>query len=141
MGVNPDFIKALEEAGAREDVFKDMIHEGQEIIKKHMEEASQEHNKTGQMLKSVKKKEVIEKDGSISGDVVFSGTTCIYRSKKTGKKVYITNWLKAFRIEYGVRSAKPRPFIGPAVKKAESHILKKWNEMMEEEMKRINDSY
>jgi len=56
---------------------------------------------------------------------------------KEGKKYDITNWLKAFRIEYGTSHEKAEPFVSPAIHACEGHIRARWQEIFDKELKKL----
>ena len=76
------------------------------------------------------------KNGEWVGRVKFTGTDGTHKTKD-GKKYDITNWLKAFRIEYGTSHQKAEPFVRPAIQGCQGNIKKKWDEINDKELKKL----
>lgn len=133
MDIPQDFINAVVKASENEAVFSEMVAAGQEIMKNEILEGARKHIVTGKMQASIKCSKPVLKDGACSGRVYFSGEVLKYKSKKSGKTISITNWLKAFRIEYGTRYQKAEPFVAPAILNSESKINSKMGEIMDKE--------
>lgn len=132
-----DMIKKIETFSNSEEIYQELISEGQAIMKSAIESGANKHIITGKMAKSLKcTKPTKNKDGNWVGRVKFTGTDGVSKTK-SGKKYDITNWLKAFRIEYGTSNEKAEPFVRPAIKGCESQINKKWKEMYERKLKNL----
>ena len=132
-----DMIKNIERFANSEEVYTKMISEGQEIMKSAIENGAKKHIKTGKMAKSIKwTKPTKDKNGNWVGRVKFTGTDGKYVSKD-GKKYDITNWLKAFRIEYGTSTEKAEPFVRPAIQGCQNDISNKWKELYDKEVKKL----
>lgn len=130
-------IKRIESFANNEEIYTELISEGQNIMKSEIQSGASKHIKTGKMASSLKKtKPKMDSNGEWVGRVKFSGSSGVYTTK-SGKKYDITNWLKAFRIEYGTSKQKANPFVRPAIEKSESVIRKKWNEIYERELKSL----
>lgn len=128
-------IKRIESFANNEEIYTELISEGQNIMKSEIQSGASKHIKTGKMASSLKKtKPKRNSNGEWVGRVKFFGSSGVYTAK-SGKKYDITNWLKAFRIEYGTSKQKANPFVRPAIEKSESVIRKKWNEIYERELK------
>lgn len=94
-----------------ENLAFEMIDAGQEVMLKNIISGASEHQKNGDMYKSLKKsKPVIDKNGDAVGRVKF------YGKDRNGMQ----NWYKAIWIEYGRTGQDAQPFIRPAIKNSES---------------------
>lgn len=128
-------IKGIESLANSEEVYQEMISAGQEIMKSAIQNGASKHVVTGKMASSLKcTKPKKDKDGNWVGRVKFTGTDGTHVTKN-GKKYDITNWLKAFRIEYGTSKEKAKPFVRPAIQGCESQINKKWEEIYGKKVK------
>ena len=132
-----EMIKTIEGFSNKDDVYQEMISAGQEIMKNAIETGARRHRKTGKMANSlVCTKPMKNKSGDWVGRVKFEGSSGVYRTKK-GKKYDITNWLKAFRIEYGTSQQTAQPFVRPAIKRCEGNIYNKMNTIFEREVNKL----
>lgn len=132
-----DMIKKIDKFATSEEVYKEMISAGQKIMKSSIESGASKHVETGKMARSLISTEPVKNaDGEWVGRVKFSGSDGVHRTKK-GKKYDITNWLKAFRIEYGTSKQKAEPFVRPAIKGCESEINAKWKQIYERKLKEL----
>lgn len=132
-----DMISKIETFANSEEVYQNMISEGQGIMKSAIESGASKHIKTGRMAKSLRNtKPIKDKNGNWIGRVKFTGTDGKYITKD-GKKYDITNWLKAFRIEYGTSKQKAEPFVRPAIQSCEGKINRKWKEMFDKEVEKL----
>lgn len=130
-----EMIKKIETFANSEQVYQDMISAGQEIMKSAIQSGANNHVVTGRMANSLKcTKPRKNKDGNWVGRVKFTGTDGTHKTKN-GKKYDITNWLKAFRIEYGTSKEKAQPFVRPAIQGCESAISRKWKDIYERKLK------
>ena len=132
-----NMIKNIERFSNNEEVYTKMISKGQEIMKSAIEKGAKKHVKTGKMVKSLKcTKPTKDKNGNWVGRVKFIGSNGKYTTND-GKTYDITNWLKAFRIEYGTSNEKAEPFVRPAIESCNSDINKQWKEMYDKELKKL----
>ena len=130
-----DMIKNIESLANSEEQYQEMISAGQEIMKSAIESGAKKHVRTGRMANSLKStKPTKNKNGEWVGRVKFTGTDGTHKTKD-GKKYDITNWLKAFRIEYGPSQAEP--FVRPAIQGCQGNIKKKWDEINDKELKKL----
>ena len=130
-----EMIKKIETFANSEEVYQDMISAGQEIMKSAIQSGASKHVVTGRMASSLKcTKPTKNKDGIWVGRVKFTGTDGTHKTKQ-GKKYDITNWLKAFRIEYGTSHEKAQPFVRPAIQCCEGAINSQWKKMYERKLK------
>lgn len=130
-------ITELNSFANNEEIYKNMISEGQNIMKAEIESRARKHIKTGRMASSIKAtKPVKNKNDEWVGRIKFTGTDGKYVTKD-GKKYDITNWLKAFRIEYGTSFQKAEPFVRPAVESCRNDINRKWKEMHDKELEKL----
>ena len=94
-------------------------------------------NSNSNMASSLKKTTpVLDKEGAWVGRVKFTGTDGVYITKD-GKKYDMTNWYKAFRIEYGTSKQKAQPFVRPAIRGCSKDINNKWQKIFERELKKL----
>ena len=132
-----NMIKNIESLANSEEQYQEMISAGQEIMKSAIESGAKKHVRTGRMANSLKStKPTKNKNGEWVGRVKFTGTDGTHKTKD-GKKYDITNWLKAFRIEYGTSHQKAEPFVRPAIQGCQGDIKKKWDEIMDKELKKL----
>lgn len=132
-----EMIKVIEGFANKDDVYQEMISAGQEIMKSAIETGARKHRRTGKMANSlVCTKPMKNKSGDWVGRVKFEGSNGVYRTKK-GKKYDITNWLKAFRIEYGTSEQQAKPFVRPAIQGCQSNINNKMNKIFERELNKL----
>lgn len=112
-----------------------MVDAGLDVMAREIKSGASRHRVTGHMAESVgKSKPRLNKDGDMVGRVKFYGSDGVSRSKK-GKKFDRTNWIKAFRIEYG-RSGQPaQPFVRPAIQRSKSAISNAMQKKFEEATK------
>ena len=136
-GMIEDF-KGLEERS--DQVFKDMVNEGTGILKDHIQEGASQHIETGKMYKGIKKTKAryYAKQNAYIGEVKFTGSEGVYVTK-SGKKYDITNWLKAYRIEYGTSKQQAKPFVRPAVDKATPQITSAWQDRFNQEIRKCKN--
>jgi len=128
-------IKSIETFADKDDVYQEMISAGQSIMKNAIQSHAQKHKLTGRMANSIYATKPTEnKDGDWVGRVKFGGSNGVYKTK-AGKKYDITNWLKAFRIEYGTSKQSAKPFVRPAIQGCESNIYNKMKTIFERKLK------
>ena len=132
-----EMIKNIDKLANDEEIYEEMINAGTEIMKKSISQRASKHIVTGQMVNSLKTtKPTKNKDGDWVGRVKFSGSSGI-QTTKSGKKYDITNWLKAFRIEYGRSNQRAQPFVRPAIQSSEKQIQQKWEEIYDKRMSEL----
>lgn len=120
-----------------DEVAIEMVNSGLEVLKKAIEKGAVKHKITGDMAKSIYiVKARRNKDGDIVGRVKFGGSSGQYKNKKTGKRFDITNWIKAFRIEYGTSKQKAKPFVRPAIQASRVGIKKAMDSVFDKEVKK-----
>ena len=126
---------AIPECLNKDDTFLEMVEAGQEIMLDSIKKSANNHRKTGNMANSIKAtKAVIDKNGDAVGRVKFVGSDGT-KKLKNGQSFDLTNWIKAFRIEYGTSRQTAMPFVSPAIISAESQIRKKKKKKFEEKLK------
>ena len=107
-----------------EQVFVEMVEAGQKVIEDEVRKGARKHVYTGAMYNSIKSaKPKVMSNGDVVGKVRFIGSDGVTKSKN-GQKFDRTNWIKAFRIEYGTSNQAPKPFVRPVVKAAENESIK-----------------
>lgn len=127
-------IKQIETFSDKDDVYQEMVSAGQEIMKSAIQNGASKHRKTGHMASSVyAPKPYKDKNGNWTGRVKFEGTDGVYKTK-AGKKYDMTNWLKAFRLEYGTSDQPATPFVRPAIVESEEKINQKMKEIFDGKM-------
>ena len=116
----------------------DMVKAGQEVLYKAIKEGASKHIVTGDMVKSIKKwKPTIDKRGDVVGKIRFEGSSGAskYKPRKVNKRFDRTNWIKAFRIEYGTSRQRAQPFVRPAIKRSENEVREAMMKVYERGMK------
>lgn len=131
-----DMIKKIETFANNEVVYQTMISEGQGIMKSAIEAGARKHIHTGAMASSLRNTKPKQDDKGWVGRVKFTGSDGVVKSKK-GQKFDRTNWIKAFRIEYGTSKQKAEPFVRPAIQGCQGKIRNKWNEIFDKELKKL----
>lgn len=122
-------ITQIEKLSNKDEVYQSMISAGQEILQEAIKTGAERHKLTGKMLDGIySTKPVKNAQGDWVGRVKFRGSNGVYKTKD-GKKYDITNWLKAFRIEYGTSKQPAAPFLRPAVVSSEAKISKRMEEI------------
>ncbi len=102
-----------------ENLGKDMVNAGLEVMRDAIYKGTLNHVVTGHMRDSVKiKKAKIDKEGIVYGYVRFVGSEGVFYNKK-GERFDRTNWIKAFRIEYGTSKQRKQPFVRPAIQNSQ----------------------
>ncbi len=126
---------AIPEKLKEDGTYLEMISVGQEVMLESIKKSANNHKETGRMARSLKAtKPVIDKEGNAVGRVKFTGSEKRTK-KKNGECFDLTNWIKAFRIEYGTSDQKAKPFVKPAIIAAESNIRQKMQNKFEEKIK------
>lgn len=118
-----------------DEIYLKMIEAGQDVMLNAIQKGANKHIKSGKMAVSLKKtKPVIDQEGNAVGRIKFVGSDGSKTSKK-GQRFDRTNWIKAFRIEYGTSDQTAEPFVRPAIKTSESATRQAMKKVWEE---RIN---
>jgi HK97 gp10 family phage protein len=130
-----DMITTLNQLSLTDEMAQECIREGENIMMNEIQKGANKHIKTGSMAASLIKTTPILSNESWIGRIKFVGSAGVHVSK-TGAKYDITNWLKAFRIEYGTSKEKAHPFVRPAVRRSKKQISKKWQEIYDRELKK-----
>lgn len=118
-----------------DDIAKEMVEAGLEVMKKAIEEGASKHIVTGRMAASIRAyKPVTNKQGDIVGRIKFHGNDPSKKSKG-GQSFDRTNWIKAFRIEYGTSNERAEPFVSPAILRSEGEIRKAMEAVFQERVK------
>ena len=108
-----DLGDVIPEALSNENLAKEMVKAGQEILERAIKNNAQKYKRTGAMVNSVKSKTPsINKNGDIVGNVSFTG------KDKNG----MSNSQKALWIDYGTRHINGTAFVRSAVKSSESAV-------------------
>lgn len=132
MDIDKIFPKGIED----ENLALNMIKAGQEAVLPAIKSGAEKHIVTGHMAKSIRAtKPTINKKGEVVGRIKFYGTDGLSKSKK-GQRFDKTNWIKAFRIEYGTAKQKAEPFVRPAIKRSESTIKAAMQKVFDQAAKR-----
>lgn len=122
MSLNLDMDKFFPKGLHDENLDKDMVNAGLEVMRDAIHAGAQKHIVTGHMAKSVKiQKAKVNKNGLVSGHVRFAGSEGVFYNKK-GERFDRTNWIKAFRIEYGTSKQRKQPFVRPAIQNSQGRI-------------------
>ena len=129
-------IDTIEDFAMNDEIAKECIREGEKIMKKEIQSGASQHIKTGKMANSLVETTPMLQDGTWVGRIRFAGVDKEYVNEE-GKKVEITNWLKAYRIEYGTSKQKAKPFVRKAVKRSGSQISNKWQEIYDRELRKL----
>ncbi len=105
-----------------ENLGKEMVNAGLEVMRDAIQPGAERHVVTGRMAKSLKIQEAkVTKKGDVVGRVKFYGTSGTTYSK-SGQRFDRTNWIKAFRIEYGTSKQRSQPFVRPAIQSSQGRI-------------------
>lgn len=100
----------------------EMIDAGQDVMLKAIKSGAERHKRTGAMCNSLRKtKPVIDKKGDAVGRIKFTGSSGISRNSR-GRRFDRTNWIKAFRIEYGTQRQRAQPFVRPAIQSSRNAV-------------------
>ena len=120
-----------------DEVAIEMVNSGLEVMKKAIEKGAQKHKVTGDMAKSIYiVKARRNKEGDIVGRVKFGGSSGSLKNKSGTKRFDITNWIKAFRIEYGRNGQSAKPFVRPAIQSSKSSVKKAMDAVFDREVKK-----
>lgn len=129
-------IDTIEKYAMNDEIAKECIREGEKIMKLEIQKGASQHIKSGKMANSLVTTIPMLIDGTWVGRVRFTGVDKEYINKD-GKRVEITNWLKAFRIEYGTSKQKAKPFVKKAVRRSSNQISNKWQEIYDRELRKL----
>lgn len=120
-----------------DEVAIEMVNSGLEVMKRAIEKGASKHKVTGDMAKSVYiVKARRNKDGDIVGRVKFGGSSGKWKNKSGTKRFDITNWIKAFRVEYGTSDQNAKPFVRPAIQSSRAGIKKAMDAVFDKEVKK-----
>lgn len=127
---NFDFILDVDnlfpEALKDENLSKEMVKAGQEILKTAIQRSARRYRKTGSMANSIKvKAPKVSKNGDVVGSITFSG------EDKNG----MSNAQKAFWIDYGTKHIDVTAFVRSAGKSSEGAALKAMEQVFNSKMK------
>lgn len=108
-----DLSEIIPEALQNEDLAKEMVKAGQEILQRAIKTNAGRHKRTGSMANSIKAKAPTStKSGGVVGSVTFMG------KDKNG----MNNAQKALWLDYGTKHINGTAFVRSAVKSSESAI-------------------
>lgn len=114
------------EALKDENLSKEMVKAGQEILKTAIQRGAARHRKTGAMANSIKAKAPkISKNGDVVGNVNFTGTD------KNG----MNNAQKALWLDYGTKHIHGTAFVRSAIKSSEGVALKAMEQVFDSKAK------
>lgn len=132
---NFDFMElAIPKDLMNEEIYLQMISAGQDVMLNAIQKGANKHIKTGKMAGSLKKtKPVIDKEGNAIGRIKFIGSDGS-KTSKNGQRFDKTNWIKAFRIEYGTSTQNAEPFVRPAIKSSENQTKQAMQKVWEEKI-------
>ena len=118
-----------------DEIAKKMVASGAEVMAQAIREGASKHIVTGQMANSIysTKGFITKKGNEAMAKVRFGGTSKMSKSK-SGKKFDVTNWIKAFRIEYGTKNQKAHPFVRPAIRRSKNEIAKAMKDVFDREV-------
>lgn len=130
---NIDFTElVIPKALKNEETYLEMIDAGQDVMLNAIQKGANKHIRSGKMAGSLKKtKPIIDKEGSAVGRIKFIGSDGS-KTYKTGQRFDRTNWIKAFRIEYGTSDQNAEPFVRPAIKSSEANTRQAMQKVWEE---------
>ncbi len=130
-----DMIKSIEQYENNEEIYKQLISDGQQIMKDKIQSGASKHRSKlvrKHMADSIKAtRPTKDKNGCWVGRVKFVGT-----NGKVGN-FDVTHWIKAFRIENGTSKQAAEPFVKPAIAASENPIRSSWNKTFESELKKL----
>ena len=121
-----DFMKELEDVGMFDEVAPKMLEAAAPILEKEVIKQAEAHWDSGDMVKSIKKTGATA--GKQGGYYV-----CIRPTGKDHKGV--RNMEKMAYLEYGVKGMPAKPILTKATANAEPEVLKKMQEVFEQEVK------
>ena len=101
-----DLSKIIHEALQDENLAKEMVKAGQEVLQRAIKSNAQRHKRTGAMANSVKAKvSTSTRNGGVVGGVIFTG------KDKNG----MNNAQKALWLDYGIKHINGTVFVRSAV--------------------------
>ena len=122
-GMN-ELVQKLSGLGSVEEIAPQMLKEAAPILQKAMVKKAEPHKDTGAMASSIKPTEPTR--GNRGYEIVV---------RPTGKdKKGVRNMEKMIHLEYGTSRQPATPVVLPAVKEAESEVVKKMTEVFEREI-------
>ena len=108
-----DINNIIPEALKNENLGKEMVKAGQEVLERAIKNNAQKYKRTGAMANSIKSKApTINKNGDIVGSVSFTG------KDKNG----MSNSQKALWLDYGTKNIHATAFVRNAVKSSKNAI-------------------
>lgn len=121
-----DLSEIIPEALQNENLAKEMVKAGQEILQRAIKNNAQKYKKTGSMANSVKAKApTLTRSGGVVGSVTFTG------KDKNG----MNNAQKALWLDYGTKHINGTAFVRSAVKSSESAILQAMEQIFNQKAK------
>lgn len=119
-----ELTQRLGQMGSVEEIASQMLEEAAPVLQKTMVQKAQPHKDTGAMAASIKPTEPTR--GNRGYEIVV---------RPTGKdKKGVRNMEKMIHLEYGTSRQLATPVVLPAVKEAESEVIKKMTEVFEREI-------
>lgn len=113
----------------------EMVKAGQDVMLNAIKHGAEKHKVTGKMANSLRKAKVTRnKDGDVVGRVKFMGSSGV-KVSKNGQRFDATNWIKAFRIEYGTANQRAQPFVRPAIVGAAKEMKAAMQKVFDEKSK------
>lgn len=133
--VSMDMDKIFPKGIDNENLALDMIKAGQDVMLNAIQAGANKHVVSGDMAKSLRKtKPRIDAKGDAVGRIKFTGSSGVSKGKG-GQRFDRTNWIKAFRIEYGTSKQNADPFVRPAIKACESRVRAAMDKVFNEKLK------
>ena len=116
----------IPEALQDENLAKEMVKSGQQVLQNAIKNNAQKYKKTGSMANSVKAKApTLTRSGGVVGSVTFTG------KDKNG----MNNAQKALWLDYGTTHINGTAFVRSAVKSSESAILQAMEQIFNQKAK------
>ena len=121
-----DINNIIPEALKNENLGKEMVKAGQEVLERAIKTNASRHKRTGAMVNSVKAKAPQStRSGGIIGSVTFTG------KDKNG----MSNSQKALWLDYGTKHINGTAFVRSAVKSSESAISQAMEQIFNQKAK------
>lgn len=138
--ISDDFLKTLGKMQDVERIAPKMIDNAIPILLSNVKAEVAKHNRTGEMLKSIKKtKAEATKKGGFYAIVRPTGVSTKFLSSDgtvKERKNPVRHMEVLAHLEYGTSSVKPIPILSKSVSDSESAIEKSMQRTFEEEMKK-----
>lgn len=126
MEIPREIMRDFQRLASDNGILKEAVDAGLDIMYESISNATSDHVQTGELKNSIRKSKATEnRFGYIIGRIVFYGksqTRINRKGEREERKVKIPNHQKALWIEYGAGEMPARPFVTPAIKKAEFKI-------------------